>query len=125
MIAGLLADTTLVLLLARRTGFFSKTDHCGLPAMAFAAAVALLLTAWSGGPATQPKIRTDLHNGLSVLMELSDDESQSFDIVEQLPMPPDDAGAEEVVEFCMKALQENDSPVADAGKWTNWKCVRF
>ena len=31
-----------------------------------------------------------------------------------------DASAEEAVELCMRALQQNDEPCADAGKWFNW-----
>ena len=30
------------------------------------------------------------------------------------------ASAEEAVELCMRALQQNDEPCADTGKWFNW-----
>ena len=35
---------------------------------------------------------------------------------------PDDASAEEAVEFCMRALQQNDEPCTDTGKWD--VCIR-
>ena len=40
--------------------------------------------------------------------------------LKNLPLPPDDATPYDVVAFCMQALQDNDDPRPDAGKWLNW-----
>ena len=86
-----------------------------------------LAAAWCSGPevvvhrlarCTRPVVLMEDVPLPKALADWAD--SKQSELLEMLPQPPDDDPPEKVVEFCMNALQENDSPHPDTGKCINW-----